>query len=232
MQARNVATTLGALILCAAPLSCVAGDTDLNNQFRIGLYYIHYFTKADDISGPFVPPGVNLSQEDTTTLYLAYVRRLSPHFNVELAFGWPPLTRTDGKGPATLGSVPYNGVNISTARWAAPTLLFNYMFLEESQPLRPYVGIGVNYTRFYSVQSTQAGNEATGGPTSLSLPSSFGPAATVGLAYHPFERWGFYLSYSLSDVHTKLTADTAGLIRTTEIHFWPGALVASGGFSF
>lgn len=233
MQPRNLAMTLGALLLCAAPLSHAADDDSVpDNQLRIGMYYVHYFTRADDISGPYVPPGVNISVEDLETLYVAYVRRLSPHFNLELAFGWPPLTRTDGKGPAMLGSVPYNGQTISTARWLAPTLLLNYVFFDESQALRPYVGIGVNYTRFYSRQSTAAGDAANGGPTSLSLPASVGPAATVGLSYHPFERWSFYLSYSVSEVHTRLTADTEGLIRTTNIQFWPGALVVSGGYSF
>jgi outer membrane protein len=231
MQARNVATALGALVLCAAPLSRAAGD-DLNNEVRIGLYYVHYFASADDISGPYVPPGVNLSVDDLETVYLAYVRRLSPDFNLELAFGLPPVAHTVGKGPETLGSVPYNGQTISTARWAAPTLLLNYSFFDESQPLRPWVGIGINYTRFYSLQSTPAGNEASGGPTSLSLRSSLGPAASIGLAYHPFERWSFYASYSAAMVHTKLVADTAGLIRTTNIQFWPTTVVVSAGFSF
>jgi outer membrane protein len=232
MQARNVAVALGALILSAAPLTRAADDTDLDNQFRIGVYYVHYFPQADDISGPFVPPGVNLSVEDLETLYLAYVRRLSPNFNLELAFGLPPLSRIDGRGPATLGSVPYNGVNIGTARWFAPTLLLNYALLDDSHVLQPYVGIGINYTHFYSLQSTAAGNQANGGPTSLSLPTSVGPAATIGLAYHPFHRWSFYASYSASMVHSRLTADTGGLIRTTDIQFWPTTVVVSAGFSF
>lgn len=232
MHPRKIATTVGALLLCAAPCAFAADDTDLSNEVRIGMYYVHYFTQADDISGPYVPPGVNISVEDLETLYLAYVRHFTPHWSLELAFGAPPLTKTDGKGPATLGSVPYNGQTISTARWLAPTLLVGYTFLDPQDVLRPYVELGVNWTHFYSRQSTAAGNAAEGGPTSISLPASVGPVATVGLAYHPFDRWGFYVSYSISEVHSKLTADTDGLIRTTNIQFWPGALVASAGFSF
>lgn len=232
MQARKVATILGALLLSAAPLAYAAGDDVTDNEIRVGMYYVHFFTQADDIQGPFVPAGVNISVEDLETLYLAYVRRLSSHFNLELAFGWPPLTRTDGKGPAFLGSVPYNGQVISTARWFAPTLLLNYVFFDESQPLRPYVGLGVNYTRFYSRTMTAAGDAAVGGPTSISLPASVGPAVTVGLAYRPFEHWNFYASYSVSMVHSRLTADTEGLVRTADVQFWPGALVVSAGYSF
>jgi hypothetical protein len=41
-----------------------------------------------------------------------------------------------------------------------------------------------------------------------------------------------YASYSISQVKTKLSADTAGVIRTTHISFGPQALVVSVGYSF
>jgi hypothetical protein len=44
--------------------------------------------------------------------------------------------------------------------------------------------------------------------------------------------WGLYASYSYSRVRSDLTADTAGVIRTTRISFAPGALVLSAGYSF
>src|SRR5581483_2878872 len=164
--------------------------------------------------------------------YFAYVRRVTERFRLELAFGVPPLTKTVGKGPAELGSVPYNGQVISTARWFAPTLLLNYYILDESYRLRPYVGVGVNYTRFYDRESTPAGDAASGGPTSIKLPSSVGPAGTVGLAYHVSGGFNLYASYSLSRVHSVLTADTAGVIRTSHIEFGPRALVVAAGYSF
>jgi outer membrane protein len=202
------------------------------NTVRIGLYALFYHVRAHDISGPYVPAGVNLDVNNVQTLYLAYVRRLWSHLDAELAFGWPPLTRTVGRGPAVLGSVPYNGQVISTARWFAPTLLFNYVFFDDTHALRPYVGIGVNYTRFYDRDSTAAGNAASGGPTRLSLRASVGPAADVGVSYRWASRWSAYLSYSFSAVNSDLTADTAGVIRRSRIHFRPTALVASIGYSF
>ena len=38
------------------------------------------------------------------------------------------------RGPATLGSVPYNGQVISSARWISPTLLLEYNFLRDTRP--------------------------------------------------------------------------------------------------
>ncbi|MGH8260080.1 MAG: OmpW/AlkL family protein [Steroidobacteraceae bacterium] len=209
-----------------------AGSAAHPNELRIGLYYVHSAANADDLSGPYVPPGLNLRIEDMETLYVAYVRRLSAHFNVELAAGWPPLAKTVGRGPAYLGSVPYNGQEISSARWFGPTLLLNYEFFDETHRFRPYIGFGVNYTKFYSRQSTAAGDAAAGGPTSISLPASVGPAGDVGLSYRVTDRLGVYVSYSASFVRSRLTADTAGVIRTSDINFGPRALVVSAGWSF
>jgi outer membrane protein len=230
MRVVLTATMLAALSALAGPIA--RADETTPDELRLGMYWVQYSVHADDITGPYVPPGVNTRLDDVETLYAAYVRRLSSHFNLELAFGWPPLTKTVGKGPATLGSAPYNGQVIATARWLAPTLLLNYSFLDEASPLRPYVGAGINYTKFYDRQSTYAGDQASGGPTAISLPVSVGPAATVGLAYHLSNRWGIYASYSVSEVNSRFTADTAGVIRTAHIDFWPRALVISAGFSF
>jgi outer membrane protein len=218
--------------LLALTVSAAHADSVPDNTVRIGLYYVQYHSHADDISGPYVPTGLNFKVEDVETLYLAYVRRLSVHFDLELAAGYPPLTKTDGHGPAKLGSVPYDGQVISTARWFAPTLLLNYKFFDDSHAWRPYIGVGVNYANFYDRRSTAAGNAASGGPTSISLPSSVGPAATVGMSYHLRDRWSLYASYSASVVKSKLTADTAGVIRTSQISFGPRAAVLAVGYSF
>ncbi len=136
MIARIVTIAFGTLV--AGLAVCARADDDvLSNSLRVGAYYITYDTQADDLRGPYVPPGVNLKLKDVITPYFAYVRRLNNHFSAELALGVPPLTKTVGKGPATLGSVPYNGQEIVTARWLAPTVLLTYSFFDESSRLRP-----------------------------------------------------------------------------------------------
>jgi outer membrane protein len=209
-----------------------ADDEVYNNSLRAGSYSVFYHTHADDITGPFVPAGVNLKSQDLETLYVGYVRRLSPAFALELALGYPPLNKVEGKGPATVGSVPYNGQVVSTARWLSPAALLEYNFLSEDSKFRPYIGVGVNYTNFYDRKSTAQGNAGLGGPTKLSLTASVGPAATAGVAYAITPRWHVYSSYSIARVNTHVTADTEGVIRTTTIKFGPQTLVISGGYSF
>jgi outer membrane protein len=226
-----VASALG-LGLAITPSAARADDPG-PNTVRIGLYSVFYHVSADALSGPFVPPGeLNLDVKNVETLYLAYVRDIGNHVNAELAFGWPPVTDTVGRGPATVGSVPYNGQTISTARWLSPSLIFNYLFLPQDSFVRPYLGVGVNFTHFYDRESTAAGNAAAGGPTQLSLQNSLGPVGTVGVRFRLPAAWSAYLSYSFSRVRTHLEADTLGEIRTTNVSFGPQALVAAVGYSF
>jgi outer membrane protein len=225
------ALTMGAILASFHAASALADDFPANDV-RIGSYSVFYHTSADDLSGPYVPPGVNFKAENLETLYFGYVRWLTPDIDVELAMGYPPLAKVKGSGPETLGSVPYNGQVVSSARWIAPTLLLEYNFLSVNSPFRPYIGVGVNYTTFYDRDSTSAGNAASGGPTRTSLTASVGPAAVVGLTYRITDRWHLHGSYGISQVKTNLTADTDGVIRTSRISFGPQALIVSIGYSF
>jgi len=211
--------------------SAWADDVPSNNV-RLGSESVFYHTSADDLAGPYVPPGVNFQAENLETLYMAYIRRLSSRFDVEISLGYPPLAKIKGSGPAELGSVPYDGQVIASARWIAPTLFVEYKFMSENSRLRPYVGVGVNYTTFYDRYSTAEGNAVSGGPTKLSMTASVGPAATAGLSYHLSGHWSVYGSYNVAQVKTSLAAYTGGVVRTTNISFGPQVLVIAAGYSF
>ena len=225
-----LAFTAISAVLGAVPAA--ADDTEYDNSLRIGSESVFYHTKASDLVGPYVPAGVNFNADNLETLYLGYIRRVTSAFSVELALGYPPLSKVEGRGPATVGSVPYNGQVISTARWLSPTVLFEYNFLPESSNVRPYVGLGVNYTQFYDRDSTAQGNAASGGPTRISLSASVGPAATAGVVYKFNPHWHLNASYSISQVDTNIETDTAGVERTARLHFGPQVLIISGGYSF
>jgi len=205
---------------------------EFSNEIRVGMYFLQYHVNADDLNGPYVPPGVNVDVNSVSTPYFAYIRRLAPHWIAQLAAGIPPKTETVGKGPPTVGSVPFDGVVVSTAKWFSPSLLVNYVFREESATWRPYLGSGINYTKFYDLQSTPAGNAANGGPTAISLTSSFGPVVTAGVRWHIKDRWSAYASYDYAVVNTDYTGNTAGVIRRTTIRFNPTTLVVSVGYAF
>lgn len=211
-----------------------AADTGLApaNQLRAGFYAVSYDSRADDVTGPFTPAGINLSLRSVRTPYFAYARRLAAHWELELAAGVPPTTHTVGKGPARLGSIPFDGQVVATARWFSPTLLLNYRLGREGDALRPYAGIGVNYTAFFERDSTPAGDAVNGGPTRISLSRSIGPAATAGLSYRLTPAVSMIASYSRVRVNSHYQSDTAGIVRTTNIRFNPAAWVLAVGYAF
>jgi outer membrane protein len=231
MKTAILSYSLACAGLCAAGQALADSDVQ-SNEIRVGAYFVMYDAKANDLTGPYVPPGVNVDVNNVTTPYFAYLRRLSPHLVAQLAAGVPPKTETVGKGPPTVGSVPFNGQVVSTAKWFSPSILINYVFRDESKALRPYLGAGVNYTRFYDLQSTRAGDEANGGPTAISLTSSVGPVLTAGLRWHIKDRWSAYASYDVAKVDSDYVGNTAGVIRRTHIKFNPSTLVLSVGYAF
>jgi outer membrane protein len=210
-----------------------AGDAPVyGNTVRIGYYFVHYSASAADLSGPFTPPGLNLEIDNVNTLYFAYLRRLTAHLSVEVAAGLPPTTRTVGVGPASLGSVAFNGMELGTAKWFSPSALLEYVFMDEHSSLRPFLGAGVNYTHFYERNATAAGIAVDGGPTQTSLSDSFGPAGAAGMLYRITPHVTATASFSLARIKSDLVLDTSGIRRTTTIDFHPTAWVVAVGYSF
>lgn len=223
---------LGALAAGLLSSAALADDAVPANTLRVGMYFVKYNASAPNLSGPFTPPGINLRVDHVNTPYFAYLRRLSPAWELELAAGVPPKTHTRGVGPAYLGSVPFNGQEVATAKWFSPTLLLEYKFLPEASAFRPYVGVGVNYTHFYERDSTAAGDAANGGSTRTNLSDSFGPAATAGISYKFTKHVNAIASYSIAQVNSHYESITAGITRTTTVHFNPATWVVAVGYSF
>jgi outer membrane protein len=221
------------LLGCVTSLAW-ADDSGPQNTVRLGYYFVFFNSSSTPITGPFVPatPALDLTAKNVQTPYVAYIRRLSTHWDAELAFGVPPKTETLGKGPATVGSVPYNGVVLGSARWVAPTVLIEYKFFQEDSPIRPYVGVGVNYTAFEGRQSSAGGDAVGGGPTSIDQTASVGPAGTVGLKYSFAPNWSVIASANYALVRSDITLTTAGVDRTTRVTFDPFAAIVAVGYSF
>jgi outer membrane protein len=225
----SIASLGAALALLAFSTGAQAQDS---NTARIGAEAVFYHTAADDVSGPFVPPGVSADVGNVQTVYLAYLRRLTSHLDLELAAGVPPKTDTIGKGPAALGSAPWNGVTVGTVKWLSPTVLLEYSFFDESAALRPFVGVGINFTHFYDRQINAAGQAALGGPTYVTLSNSIGPVGTFGAVYHFMHHWSLDLSFSAAEIGSHLDTNTNGIVRKSYVSFNPQVVVFAVGYSF
>jgi outer membrane protein W len=142
-----------------------------------------------------------------------------------------PATASEGYRFADK-NIPGDDDAIDIREWFAPSVLLDYKFLDASYPLRPYVGVSFNYTRFYRLDSTPAGDAANGGPTRVRLSSSFGPAGTVGGSWQINRQFNVIAAFSLARVNSSYRSDTAGVIRTTSIRFNPRTEIVALGHSF
>jgi len=226
----SLIASLIAAVFCTA--AAANDDAVPANTLRVGMYFVKFSAAAGDLSGPFTPPGLNLRVAEVNTLYVAYLRRLTSHWTLELAAGNPPTTHTFGVGPARVGSVPFNGEEVATAKWFSPTVLLDYMFLDEHSRFRPYAGVGVNYTHFFHRNATAAGIAITGGPTTTYLSDSAGPAATLGVSYNFTKHCNAIASYNVAQISSEFDANTSGINRTTHVNFNPRLAVVAVGYSF
>lgn len=199
-----------------------------------GCAYIDVRSKADPLpSEPAtLPPGINpgVRVGDASTIGLGVAYRFTPNWSVERALGIP----TEHSGYGTDFIEPFG--QISTVKQVAPTFFVNYHFVVVIAGFSPFVGLGINYTRFTGAESTAAGNAATGGPTSIDLSDPWGLAGHVGLAYQIDRNWSVVGTLAFANVESDLTAttptNTGNLVRTTTIDFRPIVYTHSVGYSF
>ena len=202
--------------------------------FYVGGAYIDVRSKADPLTSnpPTLPPGVEAGVRvgDASTIGLGVVYRFTPNWSVEAALGIPP----EHSGYGTDFLEPFG--QISTVKQVAPTFFVNYHFVDVMPGFSPFVGLGINYTRFTDSKSTASGNAASGGPTSIDLSDSWGLAGHVGLTYQIDRNWSVVGTLAFANVESDLTAttptNTGNQVRTTTIDFRPIVYTLSVGYSF
>lgn len=85
-----------------------------------------------------------------------------------------------------------------------PTLLAEYYFGNAQSKLRPYVGVGVNYTIFFDEDFKTSAL----GLDNLEASSSVGFAAKVGVDYMISEKWLVNASVMYADINTDIEFDS------------------------
>lgn len=106
-----------------------------------------------------------------------------------------------------LAAVPFkhefslNGADAGEFKHLPPTLTLQYHFAPGAD-IRPFVGVGLNYTYVY--------DEEPSGPiagTDLELDNSFGLSAQVGIAFRVNERWSIAGDLRWFDIDSDASVD-------------------------
>ena len=228
----NTTHLLLASMLAAFAVSPVLAQ---QNTVKLGVSNVQPHSSASDFSGPFTPSGISLEVRDKTTPFFSYIREIDDQWNVELALGLPP--KHDIVLKINNAGLPGNAQALSgqvgaKVRQVAPTLFVNYRFLEKTSPWRPFVGVGINYTRFDKTSSTTAGNALNGGATSISLEDSVGLAVQGGVTYQITNQWSVSAALATARVKSRITTNTLGIERSADISFNPRVFTVAVGYSF
>ena len=208
-------TTSSFALAAACALGCGAVQAD-DNIVKVGVTEYTTHSQTNGISGIGVPPGADTQTGNASTVIFVYERLFTPNVGLEFVLGIPPTI----KAKAT-GSVAFLGDDVLSAKNLAPTVLLNYHFGAPGDTWRPYLGAGMNYTRFISIKSKLASDVKMG--------DSYGYAVQAGINYALTKDIGLFASIAKLDVKSKVVASGTTVLTTT-VDFRP--IVYSAGISY
>ena len=225
-----------AMLPWSALAQTTANDFWSGTHVRAGFAHLNPDT-GSGTSFAHVPPtplaglGVDISKE--TLLFFSLAKDISPQLEIELAAGLPPTSdiavRVAPSAPGVLGQ--FDGRVLAQVRQVAPNLSLNYKFGDAQSAWRPFVGLGLNYTRL-SARSASAIGSNIGSLVHLHIGSSWGLAAQAGMSYKINDKWSAQASVATFRVKSRMTIHVGGIERGVTLRMNPVAAAAGLSYSF
>lgn len=212
-MARTDIGLLALLLATGLALSGTAAAQQAGSTLaRFGVTKIKPDVKSGDLTPPsFAGTRADIEADTQPTAGLTYM--VSDHLAIDL-----PLSagfRHDIVGDGAFGGVG----KIGEVKALPITLLAQWRFLDADAPLRPYVGIGPTYAKFYKARSTAVLTALTGGspanPTTLAVESKWALTAQVGASLMLSKRWFADVSLQKTALKTRMTLSTGQTLDAT-----------------
>jgi outer membrane protein len=193
---------------------------------RIGATQIKPNTQSGDLTTPSFPgTKAEVGSDTQPTAGLTYMFTDQVSVDLPLAAGFTHELTGAGaiQGTGKIGEVK-----------ALPiTLLAQYRFLDAKAPLRPYVGLGPTYAKFYKARSTAALSALTGGgpgnPTTLTVDSKFTYTVQLGATWAFSPRWSLDVAVMRTALKTRTHLSTG---QTLDATLDPTSISAGLAYSF
>lgn len=138
----------------------------------------------------------------------------------------------DNLGLEVLAALPFQhdidvvGVGkVGSTRHLPPTVSLQYHFGKGK--VKPFVGIGLNYTRFFSTKT-----EGAIAGTKLNLSDSWGLAGHVGIDFQVSEKGAIRIDYRKIDIDTSVKLNGAKLGTKNTVNIDPSVYGIAYVFSF
>lgn len=172
----------------------------------------------DDSSTGFTGAAtVGAAVDSNAQLGLTLSYMVHNNVGVELLLATPFTHDISATGTgATLGKV-------ADTKQLPPTLSVQYHFSPQDK-IRPYAGIGLNFTNFFDINVTDASNTLT----SLDLDDSWGLGAQLGVDYDIGNDWFINLDIRYINIETTGHSNLGDI----DVKINPTVLSVAAGFSF
>lgn len=239
-----LAATLGTGAVCAQTYTV-----------KIGGAYIDPRAKSSDLHGTLpigggsaaainLPAGNQLEVQPKSTLIFSISRSFNDNWDAELVLGVPPthdvklrvgpIVKGLAAGGSPIGQrvAARDDVVVATVKQSAPTAFINYKFGDASSALRPYVGVGVNYTMFKAEATGQGEAVYNDGPVKIELTDSIGFAFQAGVSYKFAQKWSVNAGWSTAAVKNNMTISTAHGKQEASYRFHPSAYTVLLGYQY
>lgn len=208
------------LLVCAVLFAGAAAQAqDTRHTLDVGAVFSNQGDAS--IDGPFgsgVPPGASLDIGNATALLLRYEFLATPNIGLQLAAGIGGSFSVGGSGSiAALGTL-FDADQLTVSGFV------NYHFFEPTNALRPFLGLGFNYTSY-------SGLSASNGQ-SVDLSNTWGFAVQAGVRYAIDRNWSVAGTLGSSWGKSDLQLSDGTSTQTTRIDMRPVVVGLALGYSF
>ncbi|GAB1385456.1 outer membrane protein OmpW [Melaminivora sp.] len=195
-QILRASCALAWLAVCGLAQAQSAGSFTV----RVGATHIAPQTRSDNLTAPSFPnTKVDVGSASALTGGITYM--LTDHWALDLPVGLPFKHAFYGDG--AIGGVGQLG----QTKVVPATLFAQYRFGAANASFRPYVGLGVTYSKFFKNRTTAALTGVTGGspaqPTTAWIDNKFGLTPQIGMVWNFHERMFLDLAYYKSMLKTR-----------------------------
>lgn len=214
--------------LCAALSTSAAVAVETGDFIvRAGAAWVLPNDSSSNVTGINVPtiPNSKVDVNDAVAFGINFTYMVTDNIGIELLAATPFSHDLEGQGSiAALGT-------IGETKQLPPTLTLQYHFNPHPN-IKPYLGVGINYTTFFSESTTASLDNALGGPTSIELEDSWGASGELGVDFVLNGGWLINASAWYTGISTTATLNTAGAIRKVDVDINPWVLFFGVGKQF
>lgn len=232
-----------ALLFSTTPLSVMADEG--RHMFSAGWLHIDNHPDSDPLTTASVRKGAShtdsntrFTVDDLDTAIITYSYNFTSHLSGLILGGIPPKVELKGTGVSAIVGDLDQYDTLATAKQMTPTLMGQYIFGEENQTIRPFVGLGGAFTHltdvhldpaveqaFINAVKTQTFGLAQEVEVNVKTKNMWSPVAALGFQARFAPGW-----YAIGTV-SYLPLETSTTVTTSVTKSANAALLQEGNFS-